>query len=62
MLYINGTWETSEDNLEVTSPTTGQLLGTVAKGGEHETKLAIDAAKKLYLLGLNELQKKDMIF
>jgi succinate-semialdehyde dehydrogenase/glutarate-semialdehyde dehydrogenase len=45
MLYINGTWESSEDNLEVTSPTTGQLLGTVAKGGENETKRAIEAAE-----------------
>src|SRR5690625_5337139 len=46
MLYINGVWESSEDNLEVTSPTTGELLGTVAKGGERETTLAIEAAKK----------------
>ena len=45
MLYINGKWESSKDNLEVTSPTTGQLLGTVAKGGENETKRAIEAAE-----------------
>jgi succinate-semialdehyde dehydrogenase/glutarate-semialdehyde dehydrogenase len=46
MLYINGQWESTEDNLEVKSPTTGELLGTVAKGGEAETKRAIEAAEK----------------
>lgn len=46
VLYINGTWESSEDQLEVISPTTNQLLGSVAKGGKDETKFAIDAAKK----------------
>lgn len=46
MLYINGTWESTEEQLEVTSPTTGKLLGKVAKGGEPETKLAIAAAEE----------------
>lgn len=45
MLYINGKWESSENNLKVISPTTGEVLGTVSKGDKYKTRLAIDAAK-----------------
>src|SRR5699024_9545360 len=49
MLYINGKWMSSDDVLEVTSPSTGERLGTVAKGGSKETNLAISAAKEAFL-------------
>src|SRR5699024_3844801 len=45
MLYINGEWKSSEDNLEVLNPATGEVIETVAKGEEYQTNLAIDAAK-----------------
>src|SRR5690625_3564796 len=58
MLYINGKWVSTEDNLEVSSPTSGENLGKVSKGGEHETQLAIDAAKKA-LSSWSKLTAKD---
>lgn len=46
MLYINGEWRSSEDNLEVFNPATGEVIETVAKGEEQQTNLAIDSAKE----------------
>ncbi|MGW8120940.1 NAD-dependent succinate-semialdehyde dehydrogenase [Staphylococcus xylosus] len=45
MLYINGEWKSSENNLEVVNPATGEVIETVAKGEERQTDFAIDAAK-----------------
>lgn len=46
-IYIDGKW--TGDNLEKSSvqdPATGEIVGTVPRAGEKETKLAIDAASK----------------
>ena len=46
-LYINGKWlEGSEGTFEVVNPATGKILANVQKGGESETKKAIQAAKR----------------
>ncbi|TBX33001.1 NAD-dependent succinate-semialdehyde dehydrogenase [Enterococcus durans] len=48
-LYINGKWlEESEGTFEVKNPATGEILATVQKGGEKETKEAIQAANKAF--------------
>lgn len=48
-LYINGKWlEGSEGTFEVKNPATGERLATVQKGGEKETKEAIQAANKAF--------------
>lgn len=48
-LYINGKWlEGSEGTFEVKNPATGEILATVQKGGEKETKEAIQAASKAF--------------
>lgn len=45
MLYINGEWVETNEELEVRNPATGEVLETVSKGKEAETQTAIDAAK-----------------
>ncbi|WP_142427643.1 NAD-dependent succinate-semialdehyde dehydrogenase [Enterococcus durans] len=48
-LYINGKWlEGSEGTFEVKNPATGEILAAVQKGGEKETKEAIQAANKAF--------------
>ncbi|MHD0401898.1 NAD-dependent succinate-semialdehyde dehydrogenase [Enterococcus durans] len=48
-LYINGKWlEGSEGTFEVKNPATEEILATVQKGGEKETKEAIQAANKAF--------------
>lgn len=48
-LYINGKWlEGSEGTFEVKNPATGEILATIQKGGEKETKEAIQAANKAF--------------
>ena len=48
-LYLNGKWlEGSEGTFEVKNPATGEILATVQKGGEKETKEAIQAANKAF--------------
>lgn len=48
-LYINGKWlEGSEGTFEVKNPATWEILATVQKGGEKETKEAIQAANKAF--------------
>lgn len=58
MLYINGNWESTQDNLEVISPTSGEKLGVVSKGGGSETNQAINAASKA-LSSWSKLTAKD---
>jgi succinate-semialdehyde dehydrogenase/glutarate-semialdehyde dehydrogenase len=48
LLYINGEWKSTADKVEVKSPTTGEVLDTVARGGSKETKESIDAAKEAF--------------
>ncbi|TEW44772.1 NAD-dependent succinate-semialdehyde dehydrogenase [Psychromonas algicola] len=43
--YINGSWHSSESNLAVTNPATGETITEVGNAGVAETKLAIKAAK-----------------
>ena len=48
-LYINGKWlEGSEGTFEVVNPATGKILANVQKGGESETKKAIQAANQAF--------------
>lgn len=48
-LYINGKWlEGSEGTFEVVNPATGEILANVQKGGESETKKAIQAANQAF--------------
>lgn len=48
-LYINGKWlEGSEGTFEVKNPATGEILAAVQKGGEKETKEAIQVANKAF--------------
>ena len=48
-LYIHGIGlEGSEGTFEVKNPATGEILAAVQKGGEKETKEAIQAANKAF--------------
>lgn len=49
-LYINGEWWALEnlDKIEVINPATGEILGTVPRAGEQETKMAIEAAYEAF--------------
>lgn len=43
--YINGQWVGHEENrFQVINPSTGEMVGTVTRGGKAETKQAIEAA------------------
>ncbi|MDM8565705.1 NAD-dependent succinate-semialdehyde dehydrogenase [Candidatus Halobeggiatoa sp. HSG11] len=42
--YINGSWVSSDQTIEVTNPATSSVLGTIPNFGQAETKAAIEAA------------------
>ncbi|MEZ2352648.1 NAD-dependent succinate-semialdehyde dehydrogenase [Caballeronia sp. RCC_10] len=44
--YIDGQWSASAETYAVCNPATGEVIANVARGGEKETQLAIDAARK----------------
>ncbi|MDR5734714.1 NAD-dependent succinate-semialdehyde dehydrogenase [Caballeronia sp. LZ025] len=44
--YIDGQWRASAETYAVCNPATGEVIANVARGGEKETQLAIDAARK----------------
>ena len=47
--YINGKWETEEDNFfQVINPANGETISTVADGGVAITKKAIEAADRTF--------------
>ncbi len=49
LMYINGAWTGSSlSKIEVKNPATGELVGTVPKGGRKETREAIDAAHQAF--------------
>lgn len=50
MLYINGQWCSAQSNLtfDVKNPATGEIVGTVAKGGTADAEAAIAAAKAAF--------------
>jgi succinate-semialdehyde dehydrogenase/glutarate-semialdehyde dehydrogenase len=47
---INGSWVDADNNktIDVTNPANGEIIGTIPKSGEKETRLAIDAAHKAF--------------
>lgn len=49
-MYINGEWVAAEsgNTLDVTSPATGEVVGTIAFGGQKEAQMAIDAADEAF--------------
>ncbi|MFC0472955.1 NAD-dependent succinate-semialdehyde dehydrogenase [Halalkalibacter kiskunsagensis] len=47
-LFIGGEWVTLSEQLEVTNPSTGEVIGQVTNGGENEARLAVDAAYHAY--------------
>lgn len=51
MLYINGEWKQSNSGrtLEVYNPATGELIDSVASGGQVETREAIGYAKEAFM-------------
>jgi succinate-semialdehyde dehydrogenase/glutarate-semialdehyde dehydrogenase len=46
--YINGSWHSSETELAVNNPATGDLVANVSNAGIAETELAIKAAKDAF--------------
>lgn len=48
MLYINGEWRETENRLDVLNPANGEVIRSVATGGQAETKEAIESAKKAF--------------
>lgn len=46
--YINGSWHSSETELAVNNPATGELIANVSNAGIAETELAIKAAKNAF--------------
>lgn len=51
-LHINGEWVDTDENYEVRSPATGELVATVAKGGVAEIDAAVAAAKAAHKSGV----------
>src|SRR5690606_21966761 len=49
MLYINGEWRETANNLDVINPATGEVIKAVATGGKAETKEAIESAKTAFV-------------
>lgn len=47
-LYIDGQWCDADDGktVDVDNPATGEIIGTIARGGTAETRRAIEAAQK----------------
>jgi|SRR5699024_5609208 len=45
MLYINGEWKTTKEQLDVINPSTGEVIDTVSKSGKDEANNAVKAAK-----------------
>ncbi len=43
-MYINGVWQSCENNFDVFNPATGEKIGEVADGGVQQARAAIDAA------------------
>ncbi|MEK3906021.1 NAD-dependent succinate-semialdehyde dehydrogenase [Oceanobacillus sp. FSL W7-1309] len=50
MLYIDGEWIESQTGevIQVVNPATGEVIGSVAKGGGNETEKAIESAKAAF--------------
>jgi len=46
MLYINGEWMTTDEQLEVINPSTGEVIDSVSKSSKNETKEAVKSAKE----------------
>ena len=46
--YINGSWHSSANNIEVTNPATGEVIAQVSNAGIEETQLAVQAAKNAF--------------
>ncbi|WP_054957775.1 NAD-dependent succinate-semialdehyde dehydrogenase [Paenibacillus dakarensis] len=47
-LYIGGQWISTSEQIEVTNPATGEVIGTVSKGSRIEAEQAVDAASKAF--------------
>src|SRR5919204_967637 len=45
-LYVAGEWVETGDWIDVRSPYSGEVVGSVAKAGAEETRRAIDAAER----------------
>ena len=46
--YINGSWHSSENTLDVTNPATGELVAKVSNANIEETEMAVIAAKNAF--------------
>src|SRR5699024_4857096 len=46
MLYINGEWMKTDEQLEVINPSTGEVIDSVSKSSKNETKEAVKSAKE----------------
>lgn len=47
-IYIGGEWISTSEQVEVFNPATGEVIGTVSKGGSAEAARAVDAAHKAF--------------
>lgn len=47
-MYIGGEWVGTSEQVEVMNPATGEIIGTVSKGGRSEAELAVDAAHEAF--------------
>ena len=48
MHYLAGEWTSNGSTFDVTDPATGQVVGSVADGGEAEARRAVDAAEDAF--------------
>jgi succinate-semialdehyde dehydrogenase / glutarate-semialdehyde dehydrogenase len=46
--YINGSWHSSESQIEVTNPANGEVIASIANAGVVETELAVKAANDAF--------------
>ncbi|MFD2131603.1 NAD-dependent succinate-semialdehyde dehydrogenase [Pseudogracilibacillus auburnensis] len=53
MLYINGTWRTSGEKLDVINPATGEVIESIVTGGAEETEEAIAQATEAFKMWKN---------
>ncbi|WP_422657418.1 NAD-dependent succinate-semialdehyde dehydrogenase [Paenibacillus sp. EC2-1] len=47
-IYIGGEWISTSQQVEVLNPATGEVIGTVSKGGSAEAAQAVDAAHEAF--------------
>jgi succinate-semialdehyde dehydrogenase/glutarate-semialdehyde dehydrogenase len=52
--YINGSWHSSEEQINVLNPATGEVIVNISNAGTTETELAVESAKAAFISWSNK--------